>query len=96
MMFYRFSGKEILRHKFAFREYTGEYLRSIHEEMKEGRLGRGRDEMQGSLNKGSSWSWQWSQNLDGPLAVVFSREQGTGPLYLLPHTTDQSLVIGCF
>lgn len=54
MMFYRFSGKEILRHKFAFREYTGEYLRSIHEEMKEGRLGRGRDEMQGSLNKGSS------------------------------------------
>ena len=54
MMFYRFSGKEILRHKFAFREHPGEYLRSTYEGMKEGRLGRGRDETQGSLNKGSS------------------------------------------
>ena len=61
MMFYRFSGKQILRHKVAFRKCTREGLSTTQEERKEGRKeGRkevwagGGDEMQGGLNKDSS------------------------------------------
>lgn len=88
MIFYRFPGKQILRQRCAFRKCTGACLRSTHGGNEGSRIGQW-EEMKCNVVTAKAQA-------DCPLATVSSCGQGVETLYLLPHTTDQSLVIGCF